>query len=138
MMNIPKWPQNAGEEEKFKSFIFFQLDRRLDQEMRLMADEVQRPENTELFIQMVAAGWSPPPAPKRRRGRPVKPAVERQLLPSEAAARLAIVIRQLFKEYWGRQNLKRPSPAQLAAEYMGLRVLAVETRLKRGKVRRPN
>ena len=134
----PNWNcPTLAEEAAFKAFIFVELDCRLSAQTAAMAAEVQNPENEQLLLDMIAAGWSPPPSPKRGRGRPPLDPEERRLLPSEAAARLALVIREIFKEHWGRWNRKRPSAEEIAAEYVGLRLKQVETRKKRGPARRP-
>jgi hypothetical protein len=135
--DVPKWPQKPADEPAFKAFIFAELDRRIWGEIAAMAAEAQRPENIERFLAMVEAGWAPPAPPKRGRGRPPVDRAVRQALPSEAAVRIAVMIRQIFEDNWGRRNLTRPSPAEMAAEYVGLKREQIETRLRRGKARRP-
>jgi hypothetical protein len=135
-LSKPKWPTTAADEAAFKAYIFAELDRRISAQTAAMADEAQRPENVAMFLEMIAAGWAPPTPPKHGRGRPPV-GVERQFVPAEAAARMAELIVQIALEEYHRRNLMRPSPAELAAEYLGLDLKAVAVRRKRGKDRRP-
>lgn len=124
-------------ERRFKAFIFGELDHRILADIDRMGAEVQKPDNIQMFVEMVAAGWLPPAPPKRGRGRPRKSPEERQTHPSEAAALLTVLIREIFEDYWGKRNHKRPSAEEIAAEYVGIRLKLVQTRKRRSKSRRP-
>lgn len=124
-------------ERRFKAFIFGELDERILADIDRMSAEVQKPDNIQMFVDMVATGWLPPAPPKRRRGRPRRSPEERQAHPSEAAALLTVVIREIFEDYWGKRNRKRPSAEEIASEYVGIRLKLVQTRKRRSKSRRP-
>jgi len=135
--NSCDWAMRKADHERwFKSFIFAELDRRRMAETDAMAAEVQAPENERIFLEMVAEGWTPPPPPKRGRGRPANP-VARLLVPSEDAARTADMVRDIFWDYWGRRNRPyHPTAEEIAAEYVGIKLGRVKARKKHG-ARRP-
>ncbi len=135
----PSWncPQSQ-DEEAFRRFIFMELDRRIGDELDELANAAQSDETATLFEELVQSGWKPSATPPRKAHRPKVDPILRQLLPAEDAARLVTTIREVFEDYWDQWNRGRPSAEELAADYVGIAVSRVRTRLKRGKKRRPS
>lgn len=138
----PKWNcPTLADEATFKAFIFHDLDRREALATDAMAAVAQSDETLAMFLDMLrqTGGKSPDDssAAPRGRGAPKTDIVERRLLPSEDAARTVTTVREIFEDYWDKWNRGRPSAEEIAAEYVGVKVSQVRSRLKKAKGRRP-